>query len=289
MSSSTSTHGTRLLAKVPLDPRRLADTIAAIARIRFSDAYSDFACGKWETCVLRNPTGRAHEAIIRESDHIARPTEIGRELPYLEELIEREFDAARLRWARLMRVAGTGCVIPHVDFLEFSNPYTRLHLCLATNAQAWNSEDHRLIHMREGEIWHLDATRVHSAVCFSHEPRVHLVLDFIGTDDPESYLAHPPSAPKVQPDDAVRPPMPEKVASAIAALGDLISEANFRDVVSILAKMHFYYDAHAADMFDWLRSAVQRSGDRRLEDMAAMLERTCVIARPGISPVAAGP
>ncbi|WP_158932498.1 aspartyl/asparaginyl beta-hydroxylase domain-containing protein [Acidisphaera sp. S103] len=111
-------------------------------------------------------------------------------IPYLTGLISREFATDRLRWARLMRVAGNGCVIPHRDFLEFSQPFTRLRICLKTNPQAWNSEEGRLFHMRVGEVWHLDATRVHSAACFSPEPRVHLVLDFAGDNDPVNYLAH---------------------------------------------------------------------------------------------------
>jgi hypothetical protein len=140
--------------------------------------------------------------------------------------------------------------------------------------------------MEVGEVWHLDATRVHSAACFSAQPRVHLVLDFAGSDDPASYLAHCPAEPAQQPADAIRTPMPRQVALAIASLGDLLDETNFRDVVAILAKLHFRYDLHTAEMFRWLREAAERTGDPRLHERAAELERTCILSRPLLSPVA---
>ncbi len=133
--------------------------------------------------------------------------------------------------------------------------------------------------MGVGEVWHLDAIRIHSAACFSAEPRVHLVLDFAGSDDPVSYLARPPAEP-VQPANAVRAPMPDAVMAAIAALGELLNETNFLDVAAILAKLHFRYDVDAADMFEWLRAAARRSGDAWMDEMAADLERNCILSRP---------
>jgi hypothetical protein len=286
MTSTIASRSTRMLARLELDERRLAETNAMIAGIEFSTAYAEYAFGQWETCVLSNPSGCAGEAIIRESDRTPRLTEIGRMLPWLEVLIERAFRVDRLRWARLMRVAGNGCVIAHRDFLEFNQPYTRLHVCLQTNSGAWNSEDRRLFHMEVGEVWHLDATRVHSAACFSAHPRVHLVLDFAGSDDPVSYLARRPTEAPRQPADACRAAMPRRVALAIASLGELLDETNFRDIVAILAKLHFRYDVHTAEMFRWLIEAAERTGDPRLHERAAELERTCILSRPLLSPVA---
>lgn len=45
---------TTQLLGVQLDQRRLADDLAVLAKSKFSSEYSDFACGRWEFCMLRN-------------------------------------------------------------------------------------------------------------------------------------------------------------------------------------------------------------------------------------------
>lgn len=264
---------TRILGVLQLDEKRLTDDLATLAKAKFSSAYSDFACGRWELCMVRNRLG-AQEDETTVIHHLrAVPTPLGRSLLYLNELLEDHFDTQSMRYARIMRIADHACIIPHRDYLELGSQLVRVHLVLDTNERAANTEEDRIFHMRAGEIWFLDASRPHSAGCFSTTPRLHLVVDIEGACVPEEIVRNvgSPSATSAMVD--TRKEWTNEALEGILGLSEIISEANYREIVAILAKIHFFYKVDCQDMYRWLKEICLRRGDPALIQKTDALER----------------
>src|SRR5258705_9043880 len=89
------------LGAIALDDARLAPDLAAgLASNVTSDAYSEFKFGNWRTVVLWNTSGEDNDGLIADTGARARPTPQAQRLLYLNKLIERTFDLARLRLVR---------------------------------------------------------------------------------------------------------------------------------------------------------------------------------------------
>ncbi|MER8504993.1 aspartyl/asparaginyl beta-hydroxylase domain-containing protein [Mesorhizobium sp. M1142] len=270
---------TRILGVVQLDQRRLADDLAVLAKSKFSSEYSDFACGRWEFCMLRNRSGKQEEerVVVHESPAVATP--LGQSLPYLNELLENHFDADSIRYARVIRIGENACIIPHRDYLELDGKFVRVHLVLDTNEKCANTEENNIFHMGRGEIWFLNASLPHSAGCFSATPRLHLVVDIEGTRslDELARNVEQPSARNARVD--TRREWSNETLESILRLSEIISEANFREIVAILAKLHFFHKVRCEDMYGWLKEICRRCGDPALLKKANSLERFYLIDR----------
>lgn len=270
---------TRMLGVVDLERTGLRRDLAILREAKFSTAYADFACGRWELCMLRNRTGLQEEETTVIHDGAAAPTPLGRSLSYIDALLERHFAVEHVRYARVMRIADNACIIPHRDYLELEAPLVRLHLPLETNRHAANTEDDRIFWMQEGEVWFLDASRVHSAGCFSAEPRQHLVVDLDGRMSPEALVRNIGNPPALPPQADRRAAFGSEALAGILGLSAVISEANYRDIVAILAKIHFHYQVDCADMYGWLKEICRRRGDPALIAKTSALERFYLLAR----------
>ncbi len=273
---------TRILGLVSLDQRRLAADLAALAKTNFSTAYSDFACGRWESCMLRNRSGVQEEDTVVIHHNPAVATPLGRSLPYLNELLETHFDTSSMRYARIIRISENACIIPHRDYLELDAKFARVHLVLDTNQRCMNTEKDRIFHMGLGEIWFLDASLPHSAASFSPIPRVHLMADFEGTCAPENVVRNTeqPLTRTLMAD--AREEWTDEALQCVLGLSKIVSEANYREIVSILAKLHFFYKVDCEAMYGWLREICRRRGDAALIEKTDKLERFFLIDRvPG--------
>ncbi|WP_352965776.1 aspartyl/asparaginyl beta-hydroxylase domain-containing protein [Mesorhizobium sp. M0815] len=258
---------------VELDQRRLADDLATLAKSRFSSEYSDFACGRWEFCMLRNQSGKEEEERVVAHDTPAVATPLGQSLQYLNELLETHFERDSIRYARIIRISENACIIPHRDYLELDGNFVRVHLVIDTNARCYNTEEHKIFQMRLGEIWFLDASLPHSAGCFSSTPRLHLVVDIDGARVPEGVVRNveQPLARIAVID--VRKEWTNEALECILGFSEIISEANYREIVAILAKIHFFYKVDCQAMYGWLNEICRRRGDPALIEKSVSLER----------------
>ncbi|KKA07181.1 proline hydroxylase [Sinorhizobium meliloti] len=264
---------TKIVGTIKLNESRLAVDLNTLSNSKFSDAYSDFACGKWEGCVLRNRSGMQEEDIVITHSAPAIATPLGRSLPYLNELLETHFDVDAMRYARVIRISENACIIPHRDYLELDGKFVRLHLALDTNSRCAHTEEDKIYHMGLGEIWFLDASRPHSAACFSTTPRVHLMVDFEGSLDPSALVRNieRPSARHETIDP--RQEWTNDQFECVLGLSEIISEVNYREIVSILAKLHFFYKVDCREMYTWLKKICGRRGDPALIEKTNALER----------------
>jgi putative nonproteinogenic amino acid hydroxylase len=261
----------RLLATIPLDSVRLKRDLQALDQAYFRDDYLEYTFGAWRSYVLANPTGDETDARFRPSDAAPLITALGRRMPYVLSLIDTHFDTRTLRWSRIFTVQDA-LLVPHRDFLEFDRPLHRLHLVLDTDPSCLHSEYDVVYHMRQGEIWEVDGLSIHAACTLSCYRRISLVLDFEQDGTPaESRIRATGGAPQPSPQILDLPTLSEAEIAAIRGLRAIARNENFRDVVNLLGKVHFYRKTSAAAMFDWLEHVFQ--------DDPAALARACAYRR----------
>lgn len=252
---------THYVGSVSLDSARLAKDLDRCRSFQWSEAYSDYVFGgSWKSCMLWAPGGDSGDGVVANYayDRASAVTGHGEQLPYLRELIESTADLTRLNFVRLALVSNS-VIIPHRDLLELSelpddvrNAH-RMHIPLATNENCFFSEDNVVYRMRQGEVWFLDASRIHSVAVLSGEQRIHLMLDFVDMPG-DGPLATVEGAAREQdgvPADRIvaRPPLPDGDRADLLRLADVLSVDTFDEVFSIVIKKHFRYDG--GDDFVW--------------------------------------
>jgi L-proline cis-4-hydroxylase len=266
------------LGYIELDDQLLADDLSAISKATFTSAYAEFAFGSWRTLMVRNYEGKDDDAVIRMHNRSAVETPAGRRLPYLRRLISDHFDTERMRYARIMKIEKNAGIIPHRDYLEFSDDYVRLHLPIQTDERCMNSEGGKVYHLERGEIWFLDASQIHSAVSLSDQPRLPLVMDF-ASDVPPPALIRNYRPPIDAPATLVRPPIPQSALDAIRSLSQIVNESTLTETISILCKLHFRYETEPTCVFDWLHQIADLVGDKHLQEKVCSLAQECIQSR----------
>jgi hypothetical protein len=229
----------------------------------YNSAYLEYSVGGWATAPLWGNPADAGDEQVHEHDVSAKPIESVRSLHGINNLIRSYFDVSLLRCARLFRASNGAIILPHRDYLEHKNGFIRIHIPLLTNAaEARNTEDNYCFHMRSGEIWYLEARRIHSGGTIGPALRVHLVLDFSHTTRPEEAVASSVEAPR-QPLMIDRPELPPGLVPSYQALAPFINAAAWPDLFRILARVHLRYNVGAADVYDWLEKIAAEGGDDR--------------------------
>ncbi|MGI8667314.1 MAG: aspartyl/asparaginyl beta-hydroxylase domain-containing protein [Jatrophihabitans sp.] len=251
-----------LIGTCSIDPARLAVDLEQVEPNGFIDSYDEFVCGSWRTCVLWNATGDSSDATIRDYPGTGHPTEYGRKLDYLDELMGDNVDLDLLRFARLTRLGPGTVVVPHRDYVELAADLTRIHLPLITAAGAYAAEADTVYHMAQGQIWFLDASRPHSIANFSDTPRIHLLLDFAGCD-PVEVLRNPMRSGIGVPAESIVPrrPLTAGERATFEALSGVLDGENFMDVLAMLIRRYFVAELSITDVFDWMRE-IAVSADR---------------------------
>lgn len=271
----------RIIGTINLDKKRVGQEIDLILSFPADAGYTAYSFGTWGIYLLWNSSGDEKDSTLHEFEGPGRITNLGRQLPYLWSVIERHFRTEKMKWVRAFLLRG-GNIIPHRDYLEFKRPLTRIHLALQTDDGSLHSEDEEVFQMRQGEIWYLAAGKVHSAASLNDFSRVVICMEF-GLEDgqpPEAVFREPlRSTPSIAPKIIERQPPSDKDLEAIYSLGCLISERNYKDIVQLLSKVHFYKRAHASAFFDWLMVIARRSNDPSLVEKTIAFKKNCIESR----------
>jgi hypothetical protein len=246
----------------------------------FVDSYTEFVCGSWRTCMLWNWNGDSADAQIRDYVGAAQMTELGRKLGYVEELMTASFDLSKLRFARLTRLAPGTVVLPHRDYVELESDLVRIHVPLQTAPEAYASEEQTIYRMGQGQVWFLDATKVHSIGNFAKRDRVHLLLDFQADHPTSVFIQQHDEALGVQASAIVpRRPLRPGEREAFAALAGIVDVDNLMDIAAMIIRRYFVADLPVLDVFDWLREIADASGDQDVADRVRWLESHCLSSR----------
>jgi hypothetical protein len=237
-----------ILGKLPIDDDRLTrdlTTVRSFPHIR--EAYDEFSTGFWQNDSLWNASGDAADTMYRNFDGPAKTTQLGRQLPYLDELVRQHFRSDYIKMVRTRNLVDA-MVIPHKDFVEIeacARRCLRVFVALEQVDQAFHSDESGVFNFRKGEIWNLDASIVHVAANFSSQSRIHLCLDFIFPgpfelrdifNDPRVYDR------SLTPAVVRRQPRTEQLEKSVRALSRVMDRHTFRDIVFLLSKLHFRID-----------------------------------------------
>ncbi len=108
------------------------------------------------------------------------PTPLLTRSPYLTQVLT-SFRSPIGR-TRLMQVAGQSEATAHFDSSYYWMERVRIHIPIITNARVRFYCANRSLHMAAGECWIFDTWETHRVDNGGDEPRIHLVVDTVGSD-----------------------------------------------------------------------------------------------------------
>ncbi|MEU9291355.1 putative nonproteinogenic amino acid hydroxylase [Streptomyces sp. NPDC048275] len=264
------------LATLPIDSYDLSEELSIIDSNDAGGEYDAFTFGSWSAHVLANSGGSDEDTSFRPYEGQLTQTELGRRLPGIMSIVTDNFPLERLQWVRIFSLSD-GILAPHVDFLEFSEPGTRLQIPLRTDEDSLHSEEDIVYHLRRGEVWKIHTTVPHSARSASPFPRLSLCLDFSGVDEPIEIMNSIPAELPVR--IMERPPVSDADVEELLSSSAELTATTLRAAFRRFAAVHFTRQAHATAAFDWFVEAAARTGDDALVDKARAFRTYCIEKR----------
>jgi putative nonproteinogenic amino acid hydroxylase len=263
----------RRLAVLPIDEYRIDSELTTIDLQEVQDEYDAFTFGSWSAYVLANSSGDDRDTAFRPHSGDLVTTELGRQLQGIMSIVTNHFDTEYLQWVRIFSLRD-GLLAPHVDFLEFSEPGTRLQVPLRTTGESLHSENDIVYQLRRGEVWEIHTTDPHSARSPAGPARLSLCLDFAHTGKSVNIKNDIPATTDIR--IVPRPPLADSELAALVECGAEMGAGNIRDYFRRFASVHFERQAHATAAFDWFTAAAQRSGDEDLVHKAQAFRTFCI-------------
>jgi L-proline cis-4-hydroxylase len=242
--------------------------------------YSEYTVGSWRTAILMNQDGNLRSGEVKEYSGTAQFTYLSQKLPNISKAIEENFDISKIKLARIASIKKHGIILPHVDFVTFSKPCKRYNIALISNKNCISIEEQTAYSMRSGEIWELDATRPHSAGNFSETDRISLIIDFEPPEDEETYFTQ--SNNIGDSDDILlveRAEITDEMIAHYTQLSTIINAHNYRDVLSIIAKIPFFWRVDLVYVFTLMKQICEHSNNKMLIDNITKTERAFLYDR----------
>lgn len=274
-----------ILGRIELDQDRMKKDLDYLATVPTVDEeYDEFSNGFWKNISLYNASGDVEDGLYRDLEGASvKPTAHAEHVPYLNEIISTVYNTDRLQMARTRNLKNA-IVIPHRDFVELDrepDQYFRTFLVLEESPLAFHSDDDTVFQMQPGELWFIDAAAVHSAVNFGEFSRQSLCVDlaFDGPFDEREAFADTILPADRGPHLPERKPFTREREQAIMALSGVIGRENFRDMLFLLSKVHYKYDVHPSETFEWLVAISKAVGDDEMVEKAGQIRDFAIGAR----------
>ncbi|APU21344.1 putative nonproteinogenic amino acid hydroxylase [Actinoalloteichus sp. GBA129-24] len=264
------------LAVLPIDSYDLDSELSIVDDHEYKGEYDALTFGEWSCHVLANGSGTESDIAFRPHGDRLALTELGRRLPNIMSLVTGHFSLDRLQWVRIFSLRD-GCMAPHVDFLEFEEPGTRLQVPLRTSEESLHSENDIVYHIRRGEVWKIHTTHPHSAGSTSETARLSLCLDFSDAEEPVEIRGDVPAVEPVRV--MARPEPTEAELEELLDSCRQLTAATMRSGFRRFAEFHYERHAHAREVFDWYVEAARRSGDDDMVAKAQAYRTYCIEKR----------
>ncbi|MFF9086434.1 putative nonproteinogenic amino acid hydroxylase [Streptomyces sp. NPDC014991] len=261
---------------MPIDSYDLETELALVDQHDAGGEYDAFTFGSWSAHVLANGSGAESDTAFRPHGDRLTLTDLGRKLPGIMSLVAEHFPLDRLQWVRIFSLAD-GILAPHVDFLEFTEPGTRVQIPLRTGEESLHSENDLVYHLRRGEVWKIHTTDPHSARSSAGPARLSLCLDFAGAAEPVGIRNDVPAAQPVRILDL--PEVTEADVEELIGSGPQLTRATMRASFRRFAALHFERRAPATAAFDWYAEAARRTGDEVMVAKAEAFRTYCIEKR----------
>ncbi|KOV68781.1 putative nonproteinogenic amino acid hydroxylase [Streptomyces sp. MMG1121] len=261
------------LAVLPIDSYDLESELTLVDRHDPGGEYDAFTFGAWSAHVLANGSGADSDTAFRPHGDSLTLTELGRQLPGIMSLVTEHFPLERLQWVRVFSLSD-GILAPHVDFLEFAEPGTRLQVPLRTSEESLHSEGDLVYHLRRGEVWKIHTTHPHSARSAAGPARLSLCLDFADADEPIEIRNDIPAAHPVRLIDL--PAVTDADVEELIGSGPELTPDTLRTAFRRFAALHFERRAPVVAAFDWYLEAARRTGDDAMADKVRAFRTYCI-------------
>lgn len=276
----------RIIGKLDISNKAIANDLITINTFPIiEEEYSEFGTGIWKNNSLFNENGEFTDTQYRNYLTKGKKTELLTRVPYINNLIETNFDITYLKMVRTRNLIN-GIILPHKDFVEFNKTksyYLRIFIPLEDNVNAYHSDEHAVFRMQKGEVWILNAAIIHAAANFSTASRIFLCLDFQfpKTLDPsEIFLDKSIYNLNIKPLIPARKPLDSNyLKETIERLAAEINRDNFKDVIIELSKIHFFYQANVSQCYDWLIQVSEKSGIKEIINQTLLLKEYMIIKR----------
>ncbi|KZN47808.1 aspartyl/asparaginyl beta-hydroxylase domain-containing protein [Pseudoalteromonas luteoviolacea] len=248
---------THKIGNINIDYERAISELERSKNYAHSEAYSDFLCGgPWRSILLWSFGGINGDGFITNYDRNmpAAITPYGKDLSYLSQIIEDNFDTSKLTFARVARMPAGSVIMPHKDMLEIKENFKRVHIPIVTDEDCLYSEDDAIYRMRCGEVWYFESTKLHSVASLCKKERIHLLLDFEEVDESDHLFKFEQETTKAIPleNQASREMLSKQMRDQVNELSKVINFDNFREVISIVVKTHFRFDGGSNYIWDTL-------------------------------------
>ncbi|RJX37527.1 proline hydroxylase [Paenibacillus pinisoli] len=278
---------TGIIGKIIIDEHKLSNDLKTHKKFPLiQEEYDEFSIGIWQNCSLWSYSSDIHDTMYKDHNDPLKKTAYGEQLPYISELLEKNFSLDNLKMVRTRNLVN-GMVIPHVDFVELDKPkdnYFRLLIPLEDNEYAFHSDRDHVFRMRKGEVWFIDAAIYHAAANFSTNSRIMLCLDyaFPGLFNPADVFVNKENynpgryTPFIA---SLEEPDINMENNLISSLSQIVSRYNFRDMIFLLAKVHFQKKVPIEACFDWMIRIAEKSEDIAIINKAKDLRRFAIESR----------
>ncbi|MEC0666588.1 aspartyl/asparaginyl beta-hydroxylase domain-containing protein [Priestia flexa] len=252
---------------------------------KIPEEYDEFSSGFWMNCTLMSASEDQTDTQYRDYDHSIKKTGYGEKLPYINRLLEENFTFDNLKMVRTRNLVDA-LIMPHRDFVDLNKDiqqYFRVFIPLEDTELAFHSDEDNVFRMRKGEVWFLDAGIVHAAANFSNKNRLFLCLDysFDGEYQPSDIYKNKEMYTRdIEPCIIEREEINDEFEEElISSLSKVISRHNFKEMVFLLSKVHFYKNVPVDKCYKWLAEIAKRSGDELMADKAEKVHQYLIEKR----------
>lgn len=140
----------------------------------WTNVYSDYHTGGWQTLSLLNSTSSPTDTLIEDCTPVE--TSLLEKMPATRDLLTSL--GFKYMWARLAKLEVNAFMHEHRDYQELKHVRRlRLHIPIITNPFSSIVIGRTRIHLALGYIWKLNPIYRHAAGNFGKEARIHIILD----------------------------------------------------------------------------------------------------------------
>jgi hypothetical protein len=97
---------------------------------------------------------------------------------HIAEKLEQIYNGKKAR-CLLVKLKSNSTILPHVDSGYYLENCHRCHIPIITNPEVFFSVGEATIHMREGSVYEINNSHMHSVYNKSEHDRIHLIIDIL--------------------------------------------------------------------------------------------------------------
>jgi hypothetical protein len=228
----------------------------------WTNVYSDYHTGGWQTLSLLNSTSRPTDTIIEDCNPVE--TSLLEKMPETRALLRGL--GFRYMWARLAKLEVNAFMHEHRDYQELKNVgRLRLHIPVITNPFSSIVIDRTRIHLALGYIWKLNPIHRHAANNFGKESRIHIILDCYVDDALDALI----SAETLDPICVYGLPVPSsrEIDEAVGAAQRLARIGEHTAAEHHLLKLFHEYNLDEGRAYDLVSRMYDTLGDRSRSEL----------------------